>query len=158
MNRLLVRGAIAVLSTAAVLGWWTLTGIRGSNKTSSIGKMPAKIFGGGGKQVIIEVDVTGPAELGFMGVLPRKPNGDQAMEEDSEPMTAGTHTWFIDLAPHTSGTFDLRALNPQVGNRMSWTVKVDGKEIAHETDTLDKPLRQNEAQGLQVRVEDEEEP
>lgn len=158
MNRLIVRGAITVLGMVVMLGWWTLTGNRGSNKTSSIGKMPAKIFGGGGKQIVIEVDVTGPAELGFMGDLPRKPNGEQAMEEDSEPITAGTHSWTIELAPHASGTFDLRALNPQVGNRMSWTVKVDGKEIAHETDTLDKPLGPHEAQGLQVRVEDEEEP
>jgi hypothetical protein len=156
MNKLVVRAGVTLVGMASVLAWWTVTGKQGSNHTGSSRKMPEKIFGGGGQRVTIDVDVNGPAELGFMGTLPRKPNGDQALVEDSEPVSPGAHSWTIELAPHTSGTFDLRALNPQVGNRLSWTITVDGKEFARETDTLEKPLQAREAQGLQVRIERDE--
>lgn len=156
MKRLLIRAGVSLVGMVAVLGWWTITGRHNDSTSVASRKMPAKILGGGGSQVTIEVDVNGPAEIGFMGSLPRKPGGEQTLEEHSERMTAGTHFWAVELGPHASGTFDLRALEPQVGNKLSWTVKVDGKEIARETDVLDKPLRSGEAQGLQAAIEDEQ--
>ncbi len=134
------------------------TGCSRSNpEQSSGGKMPAKIFGGGGRKVFIEVNVSSEAQLGFMGTLPRKPDGSQPLEEYNENISPGTHAWTIELAPHTGGTFDLRALNPQVGNRLAWTVKLDGKQLANETDVLDKPLPAGTAWFLQVGIERERE-
>ncbi|MGH9676307.1 MAG: hypothetical protein ACRD36_04330 [Candidatus Acidiferrum sp.] len=158
MNKLAVRAGLAILGMVAMLAWWTFTGNKSDSKTGSATKMPEKKFGGGGPKVTIEVEVNGPATLGFMGTLPRKADDSQPLEEDAERIAPGTHIWNIELAPHTSGTFDLRANNPQVGNKLSWHVTVDGKEMAHESDTLDKPLQGGYAQDLQVRIERDEEP
>jgi len=148
----------SILGLVMVLAWWTFVEKKPVS-TGSTTKMPVKILGGGGSQVVIEVEVNGPAQLGFMGSLPRKPSGDQPIEEDSENMSPGMHSWTVELGKNASGTFDLRALNPQVGNKLKWRVTLDGKEIANETDTLDKPLQANEAQFLQVgtdRKDDDE--
>lgn len=154
--RLVIRAVIALVGLAVVLVYWTFTGRSSKNNNAAHSdKMPARILGGGGPKVTIDVDTTSPATVSFMGDLPSKPNGEQPTEEDAEKVEAGHHTWTIELAPKTSGEFQLEAVNPQVGARLSWNVSLDGKEIANESDTLDKPLAAGYAFFLQARIPEE---
>ncbi|HZR27668.1 MAG TPA: hypothetical protein VFA71_02725 [Terriglobales bacterium] len=159
--RLALRAAVAMIGLAAVLAYWTLTdkGHKGATSTSS-DKMPAKILGGGGQKLAIDVDTTGPAQLAVDTYIPRKPdqsiNDDQPTEEHVEKFGPGHHTWVIELAPRTGGTFEFEAINPQVGTQLSWTVTLGGKQIAQESDTLDKPLQPGYAFFLQAKIDPDE--
>jgi len=158
LQRLAIRAGIAILGVVVTLTWWTLTDKnRKQNGTSSSSKMPAKILGGGGQKVIIDVETNAPARLAFMGDLPRKANGDQVTEEDTEQFTPGHRTWAVELGPKTAGTFFLESINPQVGAQLGWKITVDGKQIADESQTLDKPLQAGYAFGLQTNVSPNEE-
>lgn len=159
--RLAIRAVIAVVGLGAVLLYWTFSGNHKSGSSTSASKIPAKILGGGGQRVIVDVDTNAPARLAFMGDLPRKPNGDQSTEEDTEQFTPGHHTWAVELGPKATGTFFLESINPQVGAQLSWKITVDGKQLADESQTLDKPLQAGYAFGLQANVgrdEEEEQP
>src|SRR5215470_7121340 len=116
--RLAIRTLLAVLGVAAMLIWWTLNDRHAKPKNAiSSTKIPAKILGGGGRRVTIDVDITGPAELSIETYLPRKPGQsieDQFTESDREKLDAGHHTWVVELAPTAEGDFQLEAVNPPV--------------------------------------------
>jgi hypothetical protein len=159
--RLVIRGVLAVLGVAVMLGWWTLTDRSHKSKNAvSSSKIPSKILGGGGPKVTIDVDITGPAELSIETYLPRKPGqnlDDQSRESDIEKLDAGHHTWVVELAPTAAGDFQLEAVNPPVGTRLGWSITVDGKKLADESESLTEPLKSGEAFFLQANLDKEEE-
>jgi hypothetical protein len=157
--RLVIRAGVAVVGVAIMLTWWTLTDHKSKNAVSST-RIPAKVLGGGGKKMIIDVDTTGPAEFSMDTYLPRKPGenniDEQPTESDKERLDAGHHTWVVELAPTAGGDVQLEAVNPPVGTRLGWSITVDGKKLADESETLNEPLKSGEAFFLQANLDKEE--
>jgi hypothetical protein len=154
MKNLAVKLGFAVIGLCLMLGYWTFF----DKKPVSTGAshIPDKVLGGGGDSLIIDLDINGKAQVGMLLEQPRKPDGDQPTEEYYQNLDPGHYSFTVELAPKTMGTVDLRALQPQIGNKLSWTVTRNGKQIAQDSDTLDKPLQPGYAQGLQVQLESEE--
>lgn len=155
MKRMAIKAGLSVFGVLLMLGYWTFFDKKPVSKGGG-SHIPDTVLGGGGDQLVIDIDVNGNAEVGMMVDKPHAPNVDQPFEEWYQKVEPGHHTFTVELAPKTSGTIDLRALDPQIGNKLSWTVTRAGKQIAQETDTLDKALQPGYAQGLQVQLESEE--
>lgn len=56
--------------------------------------------------------------------------------------------WTIDVPEDVSGVLDLGAVAPKPGDRMSWTVRVNGETVVEQSDVLEKPLPPNYAFAL----------
>jgi hypothetical protein len=65
-----------------------------------------------------------------------------------EEIAAGHHVWTIDVPEDVSGVLDLGAVAPKPGDRMSWTVRVNGETVVEQSDVLEKPLPPNYAFAL----------
>jgi len=154
MKKVASKLIFALIGMLLVLGYWTFIDKKPISTGSS--HIPDKILGGGGDRLVIDVDINGKAQLGMMVDRPHKPNSDQPFEEDYQNLDPGHHSFVVELAPGVTGTIDLRALEPHVGNTIGWTVTRNGKQIAQESDTLDKPLQGGYSQSLQVQLEPEE--
>ena len=157
MNSIVKRVLISAAGLGIMLGYWTFFDKKPVTKSSN--HIPAKVLGGGGDQLTIEADVNGDARVALMVEQPRDPEGKHPLlEEYSEQITAGHHSYNVELAPKTAGSVELEAVNPQVGNTLTWTVKRGGKQIAQESQTLDKPLDPGYAMALDVDLEAEQPP
>lgn len=154
MNYLMKRAAFGVLGLVIVLAWWTLTGKHES--TPSMDKIPSKVWEGGAGHVTIEVDSSDPATLraDFEKADPSDPSKPHQRLQTWEKVAAGQHSWTIDVPSGTLGTLEFEAVGPKPGSKLSWTVHAGGKQIAQETQTMDKPLQANEAFFLQIEVAD----
>jgi hypothetical protein len=143
--RLVIRAGVAVLGVAMMLTWWTLTGKKADTTSRVTDQMPTRILSGGGQKLVIDVDTTGRGELAFDADLPGKPGERGESRTYLEKFDAGHHTWVIELAPRTEGALELDAINPQVGTRLGWSITVDGKKLADESQALSEPLKPGEA-------------
>ena len=154
MNYLMKRVAFGVVGMVLVLGWWTLTGKRDS--VPSLDKIPSKAWEGGGGQVTIEAESSDPATMHVEFERPdiSDPSKPHQRLQSTEKVAAGQHTWTIDVPTRTFAILEFEAVGPKTGSKLSWTVHAGGKQIAQETETLDKPLQAGEAFFLQVQVED----
>jgi len=154
MKSPLKRAAISLLGVVAVLAWWTIRG--NHNTTPSSDKIPAKVWEGGAGPVTIEVESSDPATLraSFESATKSQPGKPDRMLQTWEKVDAGKHSWTIDVPAGTMGTLEFEAVAPKTGSTLSWTVKAGDKQIAQETQTLDKPLQANEAFFLQVELDD----
>ena len=151
MKNLALKIGSSVLGLIVVLGYWTFFDRKPAAKGTS--HMPGMVLGGGGDKLTVDVDVNGKVQVGMMVEEPRRADGSQPIEEYYENLDPGHHSFVIELAPETTGVVDLRALEPKIGNKLSWTVTRNGKQIAQESDTLDKPLQAGYSQSLQFPIE-----
>jgi len=141
----------AILGLAVMLAWWTLTG--GGNGRAPDSSIPAEVFGGGATQVTVEASANEPAEMITMLFEPAdRPHekGAQAVEK----FGPGPKSWTIRMPPGTGGYLELRSPAPKVGSHIEWVVKVNGREVARESQTLEEPLKEGYGFALMYEVDD----
>jgi hypothetical protein len=150
MLKKLVTSAIGL---AAVLIYWTLTGHH-TAVSSGPQKLPAKFLNGGGGTLSIEANSTAPATLRYTLRVPSE-NGDSKDKVIGyEELESGPHSWTTEIAPNTGVELEWEARSPQPGAKLSWTVKLNGKELDTQDETLNGALKANEAFFIQYERED----
>jgi hypothetical protein len=148
------RVAFGVVGMVLVLGWWTLTGKR--DIAPSLDKIPSKVWEGGAGQVTVEAESSDPATMHAEFERPdiSDPSKRHQRLQSTEKVAAGQHTWTIDVPASTFAILEFEAIGPKTGSKLTWTVHAGGRQIAQESQTLDKPLQANEAFFLQVQATD----
>lgn len=141
---MLKKVGMTVLGMVLVLGWWTLTGKHESVK-SAPEKMPLKFLAGGGGTLVIEADSTAPATLRYTLHGPLSDGHAKDQVEGYEKVAAGHSSWVTEIAPNTGVSLELEATNPAPGAKLTWTVKLNGKEIDSQSEALQGELKANEA-------------
>ncbi len=148
------RAGLAVLGTALMLGWWTLTGNEVSEVAAAV-PMPTRI-GAGGHSVDVELSASHPAyfsvtfECGAVDA-----DGDPVIARGREELAVGEHRFHFDVEGGCGyAVLESGMPEPQLGARLAWNVRVDGEPWQEEDLTLDKPLEPGWAFGLQTGWED----
>jgi hypothetical protein len=151
MNKLLLRLGLAVLGLVATLLWWTYHD-KGS-EAQSLAHIPAKVAEGG-NQLEISTEASTPSTLRISFEDLQKPSGQQILIESWEKVPAGTRTWTVDVPSGIGGYIELNADHPNSGDTLSERIKINGKEVAHQTDRLNGALEANSAFFIQLHYED----
>jgi hypothetical protein len=152
MKTLLVRAGVAVIGVVVTIGWWAIaTGAGTAPDTEAVKGIPAKVWEGGGAKLEIEVETTTAARftIGFA-----EADEDGRSLEAWTTVPAGSHRWTIDVPWGAGGYIDLTAENPEVGDKVSWKILVDGTTVDEDSQTLDEELESGWAFGLQAYMED----
>jgi hypothetical protein len=150
MGSLVKRGALAVLGVAVTLTWWTLRGGGGGSQAQQ--GIPARVWEGGGGTLTIQVETTCPAKMSI-GFDARDAEQRKSLEV-WEKVPAGERSWTIDVPPRAGGYIELNAESPKVGDRLKWTIAVNGQVIDEQSETLEQALQPNYAFFLQLHAED----
>ena len=148
MNSLLKKVLTSAAGLVLVLAFWTVEGkIFGSGSTTTtVEKIPSKVWEGGGTTLTIETDSSDPAILTAFFESTTKTNGTPVRSLDTyEKIAAGHHTFTVDVPDAVGGNLELKAQSPKPGSRLTWTVRAGDRVVKDETDTLNEPLRANEA-------------
>lgn len=151
MNKLLLRVGFAFLGCVATLLWWTYHD-KGSN-AQSVSHIPAKVAEGG-NQLEVSVEASTPSTMRISFDDLRKPAGEQILLESWEKIPAGSHTWTIDVPSGIGGYIELNADHPNSGDTLTESVKINGKEVTHQTDRLNGALEPNSAFFVQLHYDD----
>ncbi|MBI3554403.1 MAG: hypothetical protein HY077_18050 [Elusimicrobia bacterium] len=159
MDRIIGRLIVTVLGLAVFLGWTSLkswwTGGAGGGAGAAVNKIPAKVWDGGGHKVVYRVTGTGKMRVSawFSG---RDAAGGQEKRslETWEKADAGIHEFTIDAPLNSGATFDATAEEPKTGDSIAITVTADGKELCHDGQTLNEPLKSGYAFGVQCEIDD----
>ena len=151
MRKLLVRGGISLLGTVVILGWWTY-GPKGK-QTPSADHIPS-IVGSGGHRLEIEAESTSAATLRVSFEQLDKPVGQQQLLQSWEKISAGMHSWSIDVPAGVGGYIELEADHPNVGDKVTMRVRMNGNLVDEQTDTLERPLEANTAFFVQDHFDD----
>jgi hypothetical protein len=69
-------------------------------------------------------------------------------------VTAGSRTWTVEVPPAAGGYIELNAEEPKVGDRLKWTVSVNGRVIDEQSETLQEALKPGYAFFIQIHMED----
>jgi hypothetical protein len=138
-----------VLGLALVLGWWTITG-NSISTTPNQDRIPTSVFGGGGGKLEIEAETTSPAR---MAVSFSDDGGDQHLET-YEDVPAGIYRWIVDVPAEVGGYVELNAVDPKAGDRLSFRVLANGREVFADSDQLEKPLEPGYAFFVQAYFDD----
>lgn len=149
---------ITLLGIALVLVWWTLRGpAKDPNHTIQETKIPEMYWEGGNHVLTIDASTTTDSTVSLSLQSP-KPGGkpdESRWQEAFEPMAPGAKTWTVHFPDNTQfGTAELEAKNPKVGDKISWSILLDGQMIQQDEYVLDKPLEPNTAMFLQISLED----
>ena len=154
LERLGTKLLMTALGTAAVLGYWTITGHHTTAANTGPAKMPAKFLAGGGGTLTIEANSSTPATFHYTLHGPLENGSAKDKVDGWEEIEAGPHSWTTEIAPNTGVYFELEAKNPPAGAKLNWTVKLNGKEIDTEDESLQEALKPNEAFFLQCVRDD----
>jgi len=145
MQNLLKRVVMGVLGVAVMLAWWSF---RGSDaNVESANKIPAKVWDGGAGAMTIETESTCAAQMRVSFSEEGQENGRSM--ETYEDVPAGAHSWTIDVPAGAGGYVELNAVEPKVGDRLTWKVSVNGRVVSEQSETLGQPLEKNTAFFLQ---------
>ena len=149
LDGLLKRAVMTVLGVVVTLAWWSIRG--GDSNTTQVSSVPATVFGGGAGRLTIEVQNSCRARfsISFSGY-----EDDSEVIDADEQLDAGTHSWSIDVPRQVGGYIDLSAIDPQVGDQLSWRVLVNGEVVDEQFDKLEKPLESGYAFGLVAAFDD----
>lgn len=147
MNRLLKRLLMMALSIAVTYVWYTIRGWNSDSETTD--GIPTSVWGGGGGQMTIEVRSTCPTRFAI----------SFSTEEDdeldaSEELEPGPYSWTIDVPRRAGGYIDFTAVEPKVGDQLTWRILLNGKVIDEQFDELTEPLEDGYAFGLQAYYDD----
>ncbi|HXV35615.1 MAG TPA: hypothetical protein VEC18_00605 [Myxococcota bacterium] len=138
---------------ALVLAWWTLRGAGDDPSQESADSIPTTVWAGGGGQLAIEADTTTAAQM-RVSFSENGETGDERSLSSWEDIAAGHHSWLIDVPKGVSGYVDLGAVEPQPGDKLHWTLSVDGRMVDEQAQTLDAPLEDGWAFGIQAYFDD----
>ncbi len=150
------RVLMSALGLALVLGWWTLQDkIRGAKASAASDRVPQKVWEGGGETLTIDVESSDPAVLRAYFAARGKNSGTPVRSLDTyEKVTAGSHSWTIDVPSAVGGDLELQADNPKPGSRLTWTVRSGNNLLTRDSETLNSPLHANEAFFLKFDADD----
>jgi hypothetical protein len=151
---MLKKIGVSALGLIAVLAYWTLTGHHNTSVSSGPVKMPAKFLSGGGGTLTIDANSTTPASFRYTLHGPLQEGTAKDKVEGYEELEAGAHSWTTEIAPNTGVYLEWEAKDPKPGAKLSWTVKLNGKELDTQEDTLQGELKANEAFFIQYERED----
>ena len=151
MKKLLVRGGLSLLGIAVILAWWTY-GPKGKQAPSA-SHIPSKV-GNGGQKLEIEADSSSAATMRVSFEQLDKPAGEQELLESWEKIPAGTQSWSIDVPSGVGGYIGLEADHPNVGDKITMRVRMNGDLVDEQTDNLEKPLEPNTAFFVQDHFDD----
>jgi len=151
MSKLLVRIGMALLGMVVTLAWWTYHD-KGSNVQSS-NHIPAKL-GNGGNQMEIWTQTSTPSAVRITFEDIQKPAGQQILLETWEKIPAGTRNFTVEVPSGVGGYIELEADHPNPGDTLSARMKINGKEVEHQTERLDSPLQPNTAFFVQFHYDD----
>ncbi len=146
MNRLIRRLLMTALAVAVTLAWWSIRG--GNSGSKHTDGIPKSVWGGGGGQLTIDVRSTCPTH--FMISF----SEDEDALEASEELAAGPHSWTIDIPRGAGGYIELGAVEPKVGDQLTWQIRLNGEVIDEQTDELTEPLEQGYAFFIQTYYDD----
>ena len=151
MNKLFLRIGLSAAGLAVALLWWTYhdTG----SKAQSVSHIPAKLAAGG-NQLEISADATTASTLRVSFEDLGKPAGQQILIESWEKVPAGSRSWTIDVPGGVGGYIELNADHPNPGDTLTARIKINGQEIDHQTDKLERALEPNTAFFVQFHYED----
>jgi hypothetical protein len=151
MNKLLLRIGLSLLGCVGTLLWWTYHD-KGSN-AQSVSHIPAKIAAGGNQlEIFTDASTASTVRVSFEDI--RKPAGEQILVESSEKISAGTHHWTVDVPSGIGGYIELNADHPNPGDILNAGVKINGSEISHHTDKLERAPEPNAAFFVQFHYDD----
>ncbi len=150
---MLKKLGISALGLVAVLAWWTITAHHSTANTGP-SKMPTVFLKGGSGVLTIEADSSTAATMRytFHGPLHESSAPDQV--EGYEQLAAGHYSWSTNIPPNTGVSLELEAKNPRPGAKLSWTIKLNGKELDTQDEALKGPLNANEAFFIQYIRDD----
>jgi hypothetical protein len=143
----------SVAGLVLVLGWWTLTGEGDDPNHESADRIPELVWDGGGGRLAIEADTTTAAQM-RVSFSERGENGEERSLQAWEDVGAGHHSWTIEVPAGVGGTVELGAVDPQPGDSMGWTLRVDGQTVDEQLDSLEQPLEEGYAFFLQTYFDD----
>ena len=151
LKRKAIGLGLGILGLAAWLGYHSFIG-SDNQHSKELEHIPTKVFAGGGGNLTLSIQMN---KSGYL--LAEFSRGDQEKEKvvAREDLKDGDHYYKIDLPPDLSyGYFELEINDATVGSQIAWSVELDGKEVTHDSQTLQEPLKQNEAFGLQLEFND----
>lgn len=152
---MLKKLGMSALGLVAVLAYWTITGNH-STTSSGPAKMPGKFLNGGNGTLTIEAESTTPAVMRYTLHGPLKDGKAEDEVTGYEDLEAGHYSWSTEIAPKTGVYLELEAKNPQPGAKLNWTVKLNGNELDTQNETMEQPLKSNEAFFIQLIRDDVE--
>lgn len=141
--------AKTLVGLAVVLAWWTIRG-PGDSNTETADRIPEVVWDGGAGSMTIRAETTTPAQ---MRVSFSRDSGDGEewhSLETHEAVSPGSHSWTIDVPGEVGGYVELTATSPQPGDRLTWSIEAAGATVDEQTQTLEKPLEEGWAFGLQT--------
>jgi hypothetical protein len=151
---MLKKLGMSALGLVVVLAYWTITGRHNAPVNAGPTKMPIKFMSGGGGTLTIEADSSAPATMRYTLHGPLTDGSAKDKVEGYENVPAGHSSWATEIAPNTGVYLELEARDPKPGAKLNWTVKLNGKEIDSQNETLDGALKANEAFFIQYERTD----
>lgn len=153
MKKLFLRLAFSALGMAATLLWWTYHDKGSSSRAQSVSHIPDKVAAGGNQlEVATETSTASTLRISFEDLS--KPTGQQILLEAWEKIPAGSRTWTLDVPSGVGGYIELEADHPNPGDTLTERIRVNGKDIDHQTDRLESPLQPNTAFFVQFHYDD----
>lgn len=152
VKRLLVGGLVV----AVILGMGILLGPgKGDDPTVTLGATPTEVFGGGGDQLTIEVQVNAPGVVA-VSFERRMPVDDKSQKffQTSQKVPQGKHLFNLDVPEQVRGSIDVRVDKPSVGAEILVRLKANGEPVAEETKKLTEPLPEGSDFSAQLKFED----
>jgi hypothetical protein len=156
MKGLMKKGIMAILGVVVMLGWWTVRGwLDGSASAESYSHIPEKVWDGGGGPVTIEVEGSeeGRVSASFETHLPVD-DANHKYLESWERISAGKHSFTIEVPPNVGGTVEMSIDSPQVGATVHVAVRIGDRLVAEDSSTLDAPLQPGYGFFAQVHLDD----
>jgi hypothetical protein len=155
MANLAKRVVLSILGVALTLGIWTVKGWLMGEANATVSHIPDKVWDGGGGKVFLEVETTDPGRVSASfetndGVDSK----DHKYLETWERVAPGQHTYAIEVPAHVSGTVEIDSDAPKVGSKVRIALKVDGRTVAEDVQTLNEPLQQGYGFFAQISLED----
>jgi hypothetical protein len=137
-----------------MIAYWTIRGDGGSD-TELQKSIPAKVWGGGGGTISVELETTVAGRMGI-GFEERTDDGRSLRSE--QQVAPGKHSWSVEVPVNTGGYIEFSAESPKVGDKISWVIRHNGNQIAQEEQTLEKELQPGWGFGLQEHYLDYSKP
>ncbi|MGH9668790.1 MAG: hypothetical protein ACRD3A_01585 [Terriglobales bacterium] len=156
MKSLAVKIGLAVLGLVLVLGWWSFKSRWGGDGSGgAVNGIPDKVWEGGGHKITFRAEGSGSMRVSawFSGHDAASHEEKRSLET-RQKVSAGTQTFNIDAPRNSGATFEATAEEPKVGDTISITVTVDGKQMCQESQKLTEPLQSGYAFGAQCEIHD----
>jgi hypothetical protein len=154
MSKLTLRTVLPLVGILAAVAWFTF-GPKGKGAAQS--HLPMKV-GRGGQTLQIDAENSSPATMRVSFESLSKPVGQRQLLQSSEKIPAGTSSWNIDVPPGVGGYIELGADRPNPGDKLTMRIRMNGRLLDEQTDTLNAPLQPKTVFFLQDHFDDYSDP